>query len=148
MGCSFLILAMRIFCFSAIIALVLFLLGAGTLIILHILIIARACRQALRSLVNGGEGFVGTGNGLSVKELEKLPGFEFSTPEEKGGANCCAVCLESFEFGDRCRLLPACHHSFHARCVDCWLVRSSICPICRCSQVAGGAGNEVVPSSD
>uniref|UniRef100_A0A803Q0R4 RING-type E3 ubiquitin transferase n=1 Tax=Cannabis sativa TaxID=3483 RepID=A0A803Q0R4_CANSA len=33
--------------------------------------------------------------------------------------------------GDKCRLLPTCNHSFHAECVDTWLLRTPFCPICR-----------------
>lgn len=43
----------------------------------------------------------------------------------------CAVCLESFEDGQRLRLLPACCHVFHSECVDDWLHRNATCPICR-----------------
>ena len=52
-----------------------------------------------------------------------------------GTATDCAVCLEAFEAGDRCRLLPRCGHSFHAQCVDPWLEKSRCCPVCRADVV-------------
>lgn len=42
----------------------------------------------------------------------------------------CTVCLLEFEEGDECRYLP-CMHFFHRRCIDTWISRSSLCPICR-----------------
>ncbi|XP_042382276.1 RING-H2 finger protein ATL52-like isoform X2 [Zingiber officinale] len=71
--------------------------------------------------------------GLTPAELEKLPCYEFEADEKMSDTVDCAVCLESFEVGDRCRLLPPCSHSFHAQCVDSWLLKCSVCPICRAS---------------
>ncbi|XP_020571191.1 RING-H2 finger protein ATL56-like [Phalaenopsis equestris] len=70
--------------------------------------------------------------GLSADELEKLPCYDYRSGE-KGRRNEgeCAVCLDGFQVGDRCRLLPICRHSFHANCVDFWLMKTAICPVCR-----------------
>ncbi|RWR90303.1 E3 ubiquitin-protein ligase ATL23-like protein [Cinnamomum micranthum f. kanehirae] len=43
----------------------------------------------------------------------------------------CAICLEDFKEGDRCRVLPSCKHMFHDRCVDAWLNKKKRCPTCR-----------------
>ena len=51
----------------------------------------------------------------------------------------CAVCLENFKMGEKCRLLPLCRHSFHAECIDSWLLRNPICPICRTTADSGKA---------
>ncbi|CAL9207334.1 unnamed protein product [Musa hybrid cultivar] len=45
----------------------------------------------------------------------------------------CAVCLYPFRPHDELRLLPACRHAFHARCVDPWLRSTPSCPLCRAS---------------
>lgn len=65
--------------------------------------------------------------GLSSRDLKSLPSFHWTA----AAAADCAVCLEGFRVGDRCRDLPACGHSFHRDCVDRWLMRSPACPICR-----------------
>ncbi|KAL2552409.1 RING-H2 finger protein ATL56-like [Forsythia ovata] len=69
---------------------------------------------------------------MSQDDIEKLPCFDFMT-KEKGSSSAvvCAVCLENFKLGEKCRLLPLCNHSFHADCIDLWLSRTPICPICR-----------------
>lgn len=41
----------------------------------------------------------------------------------------CAVCLSDFEVGDTLRKLP-CGHRFHMRCIDKWLLRNKVCPLC------------------
>ncbi|WOL19875.1 RING-H2 finger protein ATL74-like [Canna indica] len=68
---------------------------------------------------------------LKREALQKLPRYEFGAGEEDSMRVECAVCLDNFEVGDDCRLLPACTHSFHAYCVDNWLLRSWNCPVCR-----------------
>ncbi|GBE60761.1 zinc C3HC4 type RING finger domain-containing protein [Babesia ovata] len=42
----------------------------------------------------------------------------------------CAICLEAYEQDQRIRRLP-CTHGYHKVCVDEWLGRSTICPICK-----------------
>ncbi|XP_076453770.1 uncharacterized protein LOC143288959 [Babylonia areolata] len=42
----------------------------------------------------------------------------------------CAVCLDTFEVGERMRVLP-CEHVYHSRCIDRWLTRfDPRCPQC------------------
>jgi hypothetical protein len=41
----------------------------------------------------------------------------------------CAVCLEDFEENDEMRQLP-CRHLFHRPCIDKWLQRNKVCPLC------------------
>ncbi|XP_061964580.1 RING-H2 finger protein ATL56-like [Populus nigra] len=73
-------------------------------------------------------------NGLSLKDLKKLPIFRFSTqtrPETGANQTSCVVCLEEIKQGQWCRNLVGCGHVFHRKCVDAWLVKVSACPICR-----------------
>jgi hypothetical protein len=42
----------------------------------------------------------------------------------------CMICFESFSSGEQLRILP-CLHKYHAACIDSWLGRSSLCPICK-----------------
>lgn len=65
---------------------------------------------------------------LSVEELQ-----ETTCLYHKVGSNCstCAICLENFRRAEVCRVLPACHHQFHAQCIDPWLSKRFTCPTCR-----------------
>lgn len=42
----------------------------------------------------------------------------------------CAICLDEFNMDEPIALLPCCH-GFHRRCLDPWLDRSALCPICK-----------------
>jgi hypothetical protein len=68
-----------------------------------------------------------------------------------GAAAECAICLAEFADGDAVRVMPACRHGFHARCIECWLAggRHSSCPTCRApAAVAATAQPEAAePSS-
>ncbi|XP_042400704.1 E3 ubiquitin-protein ligase ATL41-like [Zingiber officinale] len=101
--------------------------GVGGLVLaIQVCVVRRAMRR----------GFLGFGAAfgqLPPELLAELPCFELK--QEAGDE--CAVCLEKLEAGDCCRRLPACNHVFHSRCVDSWLRRSSRCPTCRTSAVAG-----------
>lgn len=48
-----------------------------------------------------------------------------------GDVICCTICLQELVEGDVARTLPACKHTFHMKCVDEWLSRRLLCPICR-----------------
>lgn len=62
-------------------------------------------------------------SGLNNSEREKLKGY--TIPEK------CAICTDEYSQKQLTRTLP-CLHSFHATCVDPWvLTRSADCPICR-----------------
>lgn len=52
----------------------------------------------------------------------------------------CAVCLDGFQRGEKCRMLPVCRHTFHANCVDSWLYKNPLCPICRARAEQHGRG--------
>jgi hypothetical protein len=46
--------------------------------------------------------------------------------------DCCAICLDDYEEGDRLRCIAPCQHVFHSKCIGKWLVeRSSTCPLCK-----------------
>jgi len=100
--------------------------------------------------------------GLSAADLQRLPTFEYHEEEgeerrpsaDSGGGNAeCVVCLDAFQIGDRCRVIPACSHTFHVQCADAWLSKRSVCPICRTSAreskekngVNGGAAAAALP---
>lgn len=68
--------------------------------------------------------------GLSSREVKALPAVTYKSCDISG-TDACAICLESYEVGEKLRVLP-CHHDFHALCVDKWLTtRRAFCPICK-----------------
>ncbi|RVX08753.1 putative RING-H2 finger protein ATL49 [Vitis vinifera] len=125
--------ATQIIVMAIVISLILLFLGIGVLVIIHVCIVGRAFRGGF-----GNGRMVERGNprstSMSLDDLDKLPCFHFQA-KEKGSSSPvdCAVCLDNFKMGDKCRLLPLCNHSFHAQCVDSWLLKTPICPICRTS---------------
>jgi len=62
--------------------------------------------------------------GIEQNSLKK----KFETGKDTCGS--CNICLTDFEDGEDLRTLP-CFHSFHCDCIDNWLSRSPICPVCR-----------------
>lgn len=118
---------------AVVIIMILVFLGIGILVLSHVCIVGRAFGRGFRhnnTIQRASNG----ATSMSVDDVEKLPQFDFIA-KEKGESSPvdCAVCLENFKVGDKCRLLPFCKHSFHARCVDSWLLKTPICPICRTS---------------
>lgn len=66
--------------------------------------------------------------GASESQINNLPEsvFQSTSTEEP-----CAVCLENPSVGDTIRTLP-CFHKFHKDCIDEWLRRKKLCPVCKC----------------
>uniref|UniRef100_A0ACD5TM73 Uncharacterized protein n=1 Tax=Avena sativa TaxID=4498 RepID=A0ACD5TM73_AVESA len=67
--------------------------------------------------------------------IERLPLFTLasSLAALPRSSRDCAVCQSVFGGEDELRLLPACRHAFHSRCVDPWLRSNPSCPLCRAS---------------
>ncbi|KAJ3406293.1 hypothetical protein HDU80_011558 [Chytriomyces hyalinus] len=75
---------------------------------------------------------------VKVWSVENMLGLEQSFPNTMADDRpMCSICIEEFLVGDRLRCLP-CNHSFHAECVDRWLVSVvNTCPLCKqCIQTA------------
>ncbi|KAL5211321.1 hypothetical protein ABZP36_022168 [Zizania latifolia] len=133
---------------GATLSVVLLVAGVVLMLVLHVLVIFWALRRGvfLSGAASRVEERAEHAQGLTADEISALPCHE--RKEGVGGGDC-AVCLEAFQAGDRCRVLPGCQHGFHARCVDSWLCKRRLCPICRAEVVAGdgkaataGAGDE------
>ncbi|KAM6549862.1 hypothetical protein CsatB_021538 [Cannabis sativa] len=130
----------KIMVMAIVISIILLFFGIAMLIFVHVCIVGRAFRRGLENVLvpeRGGATLTTTADNTSMSkdDLEKLPSFHYKTTSEDDDDVDddveCSVCLESFQIGDKCRLLPTCNHSFHAECVDTWLLRTPFCPICR-----------------
>jgi hypothetical protein len=66
--------------------------------------------------------------GATQNIIDTLPLVEFSK-ESPVSEPSCAVCLCEFEWSDTLRRLP-CGHCFHRSCIDKWLKRNKVCPLC------------------
>ncbi|CAN6246243.1 unnamed protein product [Urochloa humidicola] len=132
--------------------------GVVAMLLLHILIIFWALRRGvvLRAAASRrDEERAAAAEGLSADDLDGLPCHEHGSKVAGAGAGGeCAVCLDAFQAGDRCRALPGCEHGFHAQCVDPWLRKSRVCPVCRAVVVVvddvgrGKAAGEAAASSE
>ncbi|XP_071916460.1 RING-H2 finger protein ATL74-like [Coffea arabica] len=122
---------------AIVILLVLLFVGIGIIVVIHICMVGRAFRRGFGNRNSSNNMVVERGElGSRSMSREELPCFDFKAKEIKGATPSpspadCAVCLEDFKAGEKCRLLPLCCHSFHAECVDMWLLRTALCPICR-----------------
>ncbi|KAL5722767.1 hypothetical protein ACHQM5_006243 [Ranunculus cassubicifolius] len=144
--------ATQIMVMTIVLSVILLFLGIGILVMIHICVVGRAFRRGF----NSGNMVERSNNNkcssMSFDEVDKLPCFDYKAGEKGSntGSIDCAVCLENFSVGDKCRLLPVCKHSFHAECVDSWLLRTPICPICRANtsnqkkKDEGGQPREIV----
>ncbi|KAG0513852.1 hypothetical protein BDA96_10G139000 [Sorghum bicolor] len=128
---------------AAILSVALLIVGVSLMLAVHILVVFWALRRGLGSRDTGqhanhqDQERVEDGHGrrgLSPGELVTLPCHDFKAADGEAAGDC-AVCLEAFQAGDRCRQLPRCEHCFHAECVDSWLRKSSKCPVCRADVV-------------
>lgn len=41
----------------------------------------------------------------------------------------CGICLDSFQDSDKLRVFN-CQHGYHSACIDLWLLKSALCPLC------------------
>lgn len=110
--------------------------GLGILILLHVcLIMIESRRESSGTSTTMESETFSEGRSMSKHEIEKLPCYDYVANDNENDTVECAVCLEDLVTGDKCRLLPTCKHSFHAHCLDQWLPRAPICPVCRVSCV-------------
>ena len=68
-----------------------------------------------------------SGTNLPTRELEALP----IDPNLRN----CTICQEDYKLKETIKTLPCCElylvHFFHKDCIEDWLARSSVCPLCK-----------------
>mmetsp|Transcript_34108 Transcript_34108/g.49944 ORF Transcript_34108/g.49944 Transcript_34108/m.49944 type:complete len:346 (-) Transcript_34108:9-1046(-) len=52
------------------------------------------------------------------------------TKKKQQQPQTCAICLESYNVGEKVRTIP-CFHTFHTKCIDPWLSTKAECPVCK-----------------
>merc|ERR1711879_869177 len=67
--------------------------------------------------------------GAPQEVIDSMEVVEFSQDCPLSHESSCAVCLSEFEQDDLMRKLP-CKHCFHKACIDRWLKRNKVCPLC------------------
>lgn len=53
--------------------------------------------------------------------IASVPGFH----------NGCSICIEQVNDKEIVKRLPKCGHMYHAECIDTWLDKNNMCPVCR-----------------
>ncbi|CAH1443495.1 unnamed protein product [Lactuca virosa] len=113
--------------------------GIAVLVIIHVCLAGRRSRMNQEGI--GSSTLVQRSSIMSKDDIKNLPWYDYQEDVEKGAE--CVVCLEGFKGGDKCRLLPNCRHTFHANCIDSWLIKTGACPLCRtCVDLGGNCGGK------
>jgi len=64
--------------------------------------------------------------------IQTLPTHKLANIPTNPEAARCMICLTDYEIGEMVKTLP-CFHMFHPGCIDTWLDKSKLCPLCRAS---------------
>ena len=67
--------------------------------------------------------------GLTKAQIKKIPRFIYQKNKYKNIDNKCVVCQYEFKNGENITKLN-CGHVFHTDCVDTWLSKNKVCPMC------------------
>ncbi|KAF5739722.1 E3 ubiquitin-protein ligase [Tripterygium wilfordii] len=71
-------------------------------------------------------------DGVCGASVESIEGLEKVRVEKglMGLENSCPICLDEFEIWSEATKMP-CNHFFHSNCIEMWLEKSNVCPLCR-----------------
>ena len=81
------------------------------------------------------EGF-GGGSGLNEDQRAVVSVEPYERAPEEAENATCAVCLTQVEDGENVKRL-GCKHVYHPECIDRWLERSRLCPVCKRDVLTG-----------
>ncbi|TRY49960.1 Zinc finger, RING/FYVE/PHD-type domain containing protein [Cryptosporidium tyzzeri] len=68
----------------------------------------------------------------TYSEWKKLKENELMLNKHSFLQDNCIICLNDFSSFEMARCLP-CNHVFHDDCIDMWLLRNAVCPLCQAS---------------
>lgn len=69
-------------------------------------------------------------SGAPQDVIDTLPTHRIQSIPDNPELSKCMICLCDYEIGEEVRTLP-CFHIFHVQCIDEWLSRNKLCPICK-----------------
>jgi len=78
--------------------------------------------------------------GTLASALEAVP---YETLTSADDENLCAICLKTYQAGEKRVTLPRCGHNFHRPCLLTWVLRTNECPNCRQCVLEGWARSPV-----
>jgi len=93
----------------------------------------RLLNQLLLSITHE-DGNLNDKVGLTVADIEKIPQKTYSKSFRdilQFNQNSCSICFEEYLIGKNITILPGCEHNFHPHCINAWLLKNPLCPICR-----------------
>ena len=69
-------------------------------------------------------------DGLMPHETDTVISYKYEKKKKDAPPEECNICLVDFENGDTVKRLQ-CLHLYHAKCMDEWLAKKSVCPDCK-----------------
>jgi len=90
----------------------------------------------LNALQNVNWGGSNAPSGTTEEQRASIPERPYRRAEEEKENATCSVCLSRVEDGESVKTLP-CKHVYHPQCIDRWLERSTMCPVCKRDVLTG-----------
>ena len=66
--------------------------------------------------------------GPTLSNLSAIPPLCYD-PADAECEPLCVICMHDLQHGDAMRVFT-CRHGFHVQCIDRWLIRRQVCPLC------------------
>jgi hypothetical protein len=90
----------------------------------------RAAQNLFAELAVGGTTTTTQKPVKKVADVNAYPSYKYDGEPLPDDKKTCAICLADYEVDEEIRLLP-CVHFYHKECIDTWLARSCVCPLCK-----------------
>lgn len=90
----------------------------------------------LNALQHVNWGGSNASSGTTEDERASIPEQPYRRAEEEKENATCSVCLSQLEDGESAKRLR-CKHVYHPQCIDRWLERSKMCPVCKRDVLTG-----------